>query len=414
MPGPEEYSGRRTPLNIHGIGAVSAYGWGLTALSEGLAGGQHAATYGPHLGPGTVPFWMAPVVTPGEHDGEKTRYAEAVRYVADEAIAGALESGWRPGPLVCTILTSARGDLEANSDLYRSESGLSIRRRYVRALPSTLVSSVAQQYEFSGPAMFVSAACAGGLAALHVGRSLLMTGAATDVIVIAVDIGVDHESVQSLASLGALQLDGPPERMCRPFDPASKGFTFGEGAGALLMSLKPTSTSVQLLASVVVNDHYHATSLRPDASVAVAAASRAIRDAGLDRHEISGYMAHGSGTAQCSRLESEILRDLPHVRQIAALKPLLGHCRGASPILEIAALSATTTNHLPRVSVLPLKGDQLSTAVADDAYWLHAAFGFGGNLSFSVLRRVPARRATIGYRRSAIGWPLPPSENAPC
>ncbi|MFC7527325.1 beta-ketoacyl synthase N-terminal-like domain-containing protein [Actinoplanes sp. GCM10030250] len=401
MPDTRLTSLRCPPLNMHGFGAVSAYGWGTKALIEGLAGGHHAATYGSHLGPGTVPFWMAPVPAPGEDNGEQTRYAEAVRYVADEAIESALESGWRPGPAVCVILTSARGDLEASSDLHLSESELSLRRRYVRALPSTLLSSVAQQYGFNGPSMFLSAACAGGVTALHVGRSLLMTGAATDVVVIGADIGVDHPSVHSLAALGPLQLDEPPDRVCRPFDASSKGFSIGEGAGALVMSPRPSQARTQLLATAAANDHYHATSLRPDASVAIAAASRAIQDAGLDRHDVSGYLAHGSGTPQCSRLESDVLRELPNLRRVSALKPLLGHCRSASPILEIAALSASAVEHLPPPGGLPSTLDQPDGAESGVQHWLHAAFGFGGNISFGVLRQTPAGDATPAAAETA-------------
>ncbi|MGB6072089.1 MAG: 3-oxoacyl-ACP synthase, partial [Rhodococcus sp. (in: high G+C Gram-positive bacteria)] len=65
-------------IDITGIGAVSGYGWGASALWDGLSTGKAAATLHHDLTrPGQNPVWLAKVPEGGDRSDSTSRFGRA-------------------------------------------------------------------------------------------------------------------------------------------------------------------------------------------------------------------------------------------------------------------------------------------------------------------------------------------------
>lgn len=195
---------------IQGLGAVTGYGWGMDTLWSGLASGEPAGKL--HRGLGghfPDPCWFARVPDGGDPSIGHTRYSRAFVSAADEAIADAKQRGWTPGDRVGIVHATTRADLELMRARYLNHNSLGPRRAYVEQSWTTPSVLVMMKHRFRGPVVVASAACSSGLHALAVAHRLLACHDATDVIVVAADVGFDGEEIRLFASLGPLVYDRP-------------------------------------------------------------------------------------------------------------------------------------------------------------------------------------------------------------
>jgi 3-oxoacyl-[acyl-carrier-protein] synthase II len=75
----------------------------------------------------------------------------------------------------------------------------------------------------------------------------------------------------------------------------------------------------------------------------------ALEVSGVDASEVAYINAHGPGTAQCDAAEARILDELfPDAHGIFSVKPLTGHCQGASSTVELlATIYAFQSGYVP-------------------------------------------------------------------
>src|SRR6201994_1831880 len=106
-------AGVREPIDFAGVGAVTAYGWGRDRLISGLMSGVSAVL--PHDGfdesIGGKAFGAGVAEGGLESDGP-SRFARALRAAAREAVEGALERGWTPGPTVGLVHSVVLGEVD--------------------------------------------------------------------------------------------------------------------------------------------------------------------------------------------------------------------------------------------------------------------------------------------------------------
>lgn len=376
-------------LAVQGVGVVSGYGVGLDALRKGVASGRTSAKPGRHPDPAVrQDFWMSSLPDmPGIGEGfdDTPVFTRAILVAVEEAVRDAIRRGWRPGPRVGLLLATTRGDVQALHDLYLpTKMNSSSARRYVASLPTTSIVQVMARYGFTGPTMVVNSGCAAGLGALQVAHALMAVDAASDVIVVGAEAGVDAETTLPLAELGPLNFDRAPAEVCRPFERGSAGFVLGEGVAALVTSRRATDPVISVLAVRSANDHHHATSMNMDLRTVHELVESTLRQAGVEEHRPLGVLPHASGTAQCAAVEGAIIGRLTQALVVIGFKPLLGHCRGAAPLAELIALAACEPDELPTLDVPA--GTRLDGPRPDT--WLQLAFGFGGNAAIAVHRLV--------------------------
>ena len=116
--------GRDTPSHITGVGAVTGYGWGRKHIWDGFLLGESAVklTSGfPRPRRGRQRLSGPGQVERGTAATGPSRFMQAARFAAREAITDAMERGWKPGPVVGLIHSLVLGDVEMWREFYRSD-----------------------------------------------------------------------------------------------------------------------------------------------------------------------------------------------------------------------------------------------------------------------------------------------------
>lgn len=344
-------TGRDSPMSITGVGAVSGYGWGTKHMWDGFLLGESAVKLTSGL-EGYVDggyAYISTIADGGDRRDGPSRFMQALRFSAREAITDALERGWKPGPVVGLIHSLVLGDVEMWSEFHRSTEKRIRARRWVNMMPSTVISMLMKENDFHGPAMSVSAMCASGNAGLITAKSWLDSGVASDVILVATDLSGLAENLRGFSDVGVAVLDSPPLDACRPFQEGSRGFVGGEAAVAMVLSNKTRGSYASVFGGAMTMDAYNAVAMAPDLDEVFRCFRDALAVSGVDPAEIAYMNAHGPGTAQCDAAEARVLDELfPRAHGIFSIKPLTGHCQAAASAVEVlATIYAFQTGFVP-------------------------------------------------------------------
>ncbi len=342
--------GRDTPSHIAGVGAVTGYGWGRKHVWDGFLLGESAVklTKGFPAYREEATAYVAKVTAEGDRRDGPSRFMQAVRFAAREAITDALERGWKPGPVVGVVHSLVLGDAELWRDFYRS--GVSAEpRQWVNMMPSTVIAMLMKEYDFHGPSMSVSAMCSSGNAGVITAKSWLDSGIASDVIFLNCDLSLLSQTVKSFCDLGVAVADTPALEACRPFQEGSRGFPGGEAAVGMVLSTQDRGSYGSILGGSMTMDGFNAVSINPDLAEVFRCFRDTMESSGVDPSEVAYFNAHGPGTAQCDSAEAKVLDELfPQAHGIFSVKPLTGHCQAAASGVEIlATLYAFQTGFIP-------------------------------------------------------------------
>ncbi|MET0265488.1 MAG: beta-ketoacyl-ACP synthase [Duganella sp.] len=125
----------------------------------------------------------------------------------------------------------------------------------------------------------------------------------------------------------------------RPFDADRDGLVIGEGAGCLILEdlehaqQRGATIHAELVGFGTNSDGCHVT--QPNAATMQTAMRLALRDAGLQPHDIGYINAHGTGTQQGDVAESQATFEVfGGATPISSLKSYMGHTLGACGALE--------------------------------------------------------------------------------
>ncbi|OZC63740.1 3-oxoacyl-ACP synthase [Rhodococcus sp. 06-462-5] len=377
-------------IDITGIGALSGYGWGASALWDGLFTGKAAATlHHDHTGLGHNPVWLAKVPDGGDENDGSSRFGRALRGAAREAIDDAMARGWQPGRRVGLIHAVVLGEVDEWRNFYLRDGGERRVRDYLTLMPSTPVSLLMQEYGFHGPAMNVSAMCASGNAGLLTAKMWLDTGFVDDVVFVATDLSLTPENIEHFVKLGVGVVDVEPQEGCRPFQEGSRGFGMGEAATAFVLSSRSSASYARVLGGSMTHDAFHATSIDPSLTQVRACFEQALVDADVTARQVRYLNAHGPGTAQCDAAETTMLETvLDSHAQVYSVKPLTGHCQGAASAIEtISAVMGFERGLVPAAPQVsdahPLLLDGFTAA--EPGLTVKSSLGMGGHNSVVVL-----------------------------
>lgn len=347
---------REQAMAITGIGAVSGYGWGTGCLWDGLLSGKPAATLVAGYGKNRdEDVWLSRVSDGGDRADGASLSARAMRAVAHEAIADALDRGWKPGRQVGLVHAVVISEMEEWRRFYCEDGGQRRVRDYLTLMPSTPVSLLMQEYGFHGPAMNVSAMCASGNAGLITAQMWLDCDVVDDVVFLATDLSMTPETVDHFVRMGVGVVDTEPLDACRPFQEGSRGFPMGEAAVAFVLTRRAHDAYAVVLGGAMSHDAYHVTSVDPVGTYVEACVRQALDRAGVAADAVRYLNAHGPGTQQCDRAETAILNEVLHGQaEVYSIKPLVGHCQGAASAVELAATAYAYTSGVipapPRVA----------------------------------------------------------------
>ena len=346
MSGAEAASYPPDSIVVTGLGAVTAYGWGVSALWEGVRSGRtaigpfdrfDATRHRTHLA-AQVDLGLAP-------DQSSARASLADRFAiaaAREAAASARLAPGAPGRRLGVWFGSSTGGMLESERYYETL----LRRGVLRARPGLLAAqqfngpgdAVARELGACGPVVTISSACSSG--AMSVGAALraLRRGE--------VDVAVagGSDSLCQLTYAGFNSLRSVDERPSRPFRRDRGGLSLGEGAGILVLETAESAARraapvlAVLAGEAATCDAHHMTAPHPQGRGAGEAIELALADAGADPVEVDFVNAHGTGTPLNDAAEAMALMrafgDRASAIPLTSTKALIGHLLGSAGAVE--------------------------------------------------------------------------------
>ena len=219
---------------------------------------------------------------------------------------------------------------------------------YQGLIPSSLASEIALKFEAHGPAVVISTGCTSGIDAIGYGHQMIQDGEADIVISGASESPISPISMACFDPIKATsQRNDDPAHASRPFDRDRDGFVMGEGGAILTLEELDAARArgAHIYCEVVGygtrGNAYHMTGLRPEAFAMTEAILDAMRQAQVKPEDIDYINAHGSGTKQNDRHETnaykKTLGEQAYQIPISSIKSMIGHSLGAIGSIEMAA-----------------------------------------------------------------------------
>jgi len=196
-----------------------------------------------------------------------------------------------------------------------------------------------------GPNSATATACTSGAHAVGDSFRLIQRGDADVMICGGAEAAITPMSIGGFAAMRALsQRNDEPERASRPWDRDRDVFVAGEGSGILILEEfeHAQQRGAPMLAEMVgygmSGDAYHITSPSEDGDGGFRVMRNALKDAGLEPHQIQYVNAHGTSTPVGDRIETIAMKRLfgEHARKVAisSTKSMTGHLLGGAGGLE--------------------------------------------------------------------------------
>jgi minimal PKS ketosynthase (KS/KS alpha) len=206
------------------------------------------------------------------------------------------------------------------------------------------------------------------------------------------------------------QRNDDPAHASRPFDLDRDGFVMGEGGAILILEefqaayARGAHIYCEVVGYGTRGNAYHMTGLRPEAYAMTEAILDAMRQAEITPEDIDYVNAHGSGTKQNDRHETnaykKTLGEHAYKVPISSIKSMIGHSLGAIGSIEMAACALA----IDRGVVPPTANWQTRDPECDLDYTPNVAVrkpvrcalstgsGFGGFQSAMILSLPPELR----------------------
>lgn len=290
--------------------------------------------------------------------------------------------------------------------------------REIEQEPQMSVAHLADAFGARGPSFNCMTACAASTQAIGEAFEIIARGDA-DVML----AGGTHSMIHPLGMTGFIRLTAmskrsdSPSTASRPFDSTRDGFVMGEGAGIVVLesldhALARGATPLAEVAGYGSSaDAYRITDIQPEGLGAVAAMSKALRQAGIDpkrpdskgRAPVQYLSAHGTGTKENDSIETLAVKTLfgDQARRVpfSSVKSMLGHLIQAAGAVElITCVQAIRTGFIPPTINLHSPDPQCdldhvpneARDVRDQGgvdVAMSNSFGFGGQNNTLVLRR---------------------------
>jgi 3-oxoacyl-[acyl-carrier-protein] synthase II len=305
-------------LVVSGMGAVSCFGYGTSALWGGIAEGRHGMAAIERFSTTGLGVKHAALV-PGElHANDFERCVAYAVFAGREAMGQAGLHALPGTRRVALVLGTSPGD---DTELVHR-----------------VTEDVAMALGITGPALTVSTACSSSTNALGLGLELLRAGDADSVVAGGSDV------LTSLLFSGFHALGVLSTGECAPFAHPF-GTVLGEGAGFLVLeresSARARSAAVlaRLLGYGLSCDAFHETSPDPTGGGVSRALAAAIADAGLVPAQVDYVNAHGTGTSANDPAEWRAIARVLGARAteipVSSTKSALGHAQAAAGVLEL-------------------------------------------------------------------------------
>jgi len=323
--------------------------------------------------------------------------AEFALTAAEEALDNAglnrkMLQGKKVGVCVGTTVGSAMNNEEFYRD-YRS-SGRPPMDAITRFLNSNPAKVIADRYGLPGPCQTVVNACSSGTDAIGIGAGWVRSGFC-DVVIAG---GADELCRVTYNGFISLMITDPAP--CRPFDFNRRGLNLGEGAAMLVLEStvhcrkRNQKPRAMVLGCGSACDAYHLTTPTPDGGGLKRAITAALAHCPEPAENIAFINAHGTGTPDNDKVESQVLHQLFAGVPFLSTKGYTGHTLGAAGAIEAAfTIAGLEAGRIPASAgfqapdpELPANPVQQQTAVTGTIA-VSQSLAFGGNNAVVIFRK---------------------------
>lgn len=341
----------RRDVVITGLGAVSACGWGVESLWQGLITGRTAVDMPRRFDTSDqrtrlVAEAPAPPDNGLEEFEDDPTLTEADRFALFAAREALAQASIDPVEVDLGVFfggsTAGMAEAERFYGHLVDEAHGAARLRLLSAHQiNGPGDAVARHLGATGPVVTLSSACASGGLALGAALDALRDGE----VDVALAGGSDSLCRLTYAGFNSLRaVDGEP---CKPFRQERQGLNLGEGAGVLVLETAEHAAhrGAQVLGRVVgcgaSCDAHHMTAPHPEGRGAAEAVLGALDDGRRDPSQVEFINAHGTGTPRndiaewsaLKRVFGERAAELP----VTSTKGTVGHLLGSSGAIEAVA-----------------------------------------------------------------------------
>jgi len=277
-------------------------------------------------------------------------------------------------------------------------------------IPATIVNMasgfVSIRTGAKGPNSATATACTSSAHAIGDSFKIIQRGDADAMICGGAEACISPMGIGGFAAMRALSTrNNAPEKASRPWDLNRDGFVVGEGAGVLVLEELEAATrrGAPILAEIcgygLSADAWHFTAPSEDADGGRRVMQNAIRDAGIQPHEVDYINAHGTSTEVGDKIETLAIKRCfgPHAYKLAvsSTKSMTGHLLGGAGGLEAGLtvlairdqVAPPTINYETPDPECDLDYVPNHCRPLQIGYALSNSFGFGGTNGSLLFRR---------------------------
>ena len=337
---------KKRRIVITGVGCVSPYGTGLTALMTGINNYKCPLKLDNYLDReyvvGKVPDFNEKDI-PREHSRTMPRMGKYAYTAAREAL---VEANINPSTIdfstISTVIASgytcsAIVSEKIFEELLRTGKIKSISASLVlQMLGNIAASSVASAFGFKGRCIAPAAACAGGIQSIITAYESMLLGK-TDIVVCGGSEEFHNLTHMTFLKLGIASIGLDPEYSSVPFDNNRSGVVCSEGAG--IVTLQEYQKDLPYYAEIVgVGTNNSTDMVYSNKNSIIECMKEALDDAHLKPEDITHINTHATGTPEGDISEGLAISELfPHRPYVNILKGYLGHTMAASGTIELIA-----------------------------------------------------------------------------
>lgn len=318
---------------IRGLGALSALGESVAEHREALLSRRNAFRPLGELLAGDFADVPASWITPRKllRNRKWSPAAMAALHVAKQAVE---QARWSRDDLhdAVLMLGTSRGGAAGWLEPWPERRGFPIMQAS-NSMHGEAAAAVSIELGIRGSYQVVSTGCSAGIDALGMAAMHLQCGMARRALIIAVDLPLVKQLLDSYQSAGILSRDGRND----PYHPQTTGIFPAEAAAAMTLEMDDASPGVRLCGYLANSDAEDALSLSPESGQLVALMRQARQRFG----EPVAICPHATGTASHALAEPHCLSETfsASTPSLHLLKPYLGHGIGAGSLLETVILS---------------------------------------------------------------------------
>lgn len=277
-------------------------------------------------------------------------------------------------------------------------------------IPAAIVNLAAGQvsirFGLKGPNSATCTACSTGAHAVGDSFKIIQRGDADAMVCGGAEAAITPMGVGGFAAMRALSTrNEDPEHASRPFDADRDGFVIGEGAGVLVLEeleharARGAKIYAEMAGYGMSSDAFHITQPSENGDGAVRVMTNAIKDAGIEPHEIDYINAHGTSTFYNDRLETMAIKsvfgDSAYSIPVSSTKSMMGHLLGAAGGVEAGVLALALRDQIipPTANYEKPDPDCDLDYVPNVArrrpmrFALSNSFGFGGTNAALIMKR---------------------------